>query len=553
MAVFEKSRLFASPKMDSKIKSANVQNSERWIGYFASPMLIYMSYYMMSGAYLNLFYVDVLRIGGIAGGMFLALLPLLSKIFDAVTNLIMGQIIDKTRTRQGKIRPWILVSGPLLTFSGIMLYCVPKASTMVQAIWVAISYNIYFALAFTIYNMSQILLIPLSTRNTKQRDGLALLINMGQSMLPGSVVYMFAPLFLLPWMGVDASRWALVMSIISIVLLPGVLLQYFFTKERISEDGASEKIQTVSLGQQMKACFSNKFWVYYLLLFLSYQFQQSMYSISTTFFCNWVAGTYNDGVTLTLVNVIGQMPLGIGVFLLWPLAKKFGKRKTMLVGMVMAVVGSMIVWMFPHNMPVVLAALAFKSFGMLPTYLIVAYMAEAMDHVEWRSGFRCDGLTATFTNVAVTVMAGLTTSIFNAGLNSKGYVPPAADGSWVAQNADVQGFLTNCVALVPAVCFAIMLVCAYLFKVEDMMPQISADIAKRRKAEAEARGEVYISPEEKAAIEQEKENQIAEEKRIEELKERCARKGLNFEEEEAKYQAKLAAKAAKKSKKSKNK
>lgn len=549
MAVFEKSKLFNSPKMDSRIKSANVQNSERWLGYFASPMLIYMSYYMMSGAYLNLFHVDVLRLGGVAGGMFLVLLPVLSKIVDAITNVIMGQIIDRTRTRQGKVRPWVLISGPLLAVSGIMLYTVPKASLTVQAIWVAVSYNIYFALAFTIYNMSQTLLIPLSTRNTKQRDTLALLLNMGQSMLPGSLVYMFAPLFLLPWMGVFPERWALVMSIISIILLPGVLLQYFFTKERISEDAAAAQVQAVPFMEQLKACFSNKYWVFYLLLYLAYQFQQSMFSTSTTFFCNWVAGTYNDGTTLTLVNVIGQLPLGIGVLALWPLARKFGKRKTMIAGMGIATVGSLIVWLFPHNMPVVLGALAVKSCGMLPTYLVVAFMAEAMDHVEWRSGFRCDGLTATFANVSVTVMAGLTASIFNFGLNLTGYIPPAEDGSWVAQSAGVQNFMTACVALVPAVCFIIILVCTYLFKVEDQMPQISADIAARHKAEAEARGEVYLSPEEKAAIEQEKEDRIAEEKRIEELKEKCARKGLSFEEENAKYKAKLAAKEAKKERK----
>ena len=77
------------------------------------------------------------------------------------------------------------------------------------------------------------------------------------------------------------------------------------------------------------------------------------------------------------------------------------------------------------------------------------------------------------------------------------------------------------------------------------MPQIIADITARHKAEAEARGEVYISPEEKAAMEQEELDKKAEEKRIEELKEKCAKKGLNFEEEERKYQEKLAAKKAK--------
>lgn len=97
--------------------------------------------------------------------------------------------------------------------------------------------------------------------------------------------------------------------------------------------------------------------------------------------------------------------------------------------------------------------------------------------------------------------------------------------------------------------FAIGAVLMTFFDVEKMMPKISADIIERRKAEAAERGEVYISPEEKAAAEQEHLDKLAEEKRIEELKAKCAKKGLNFEEEEKKYQEKVAAKAAKKNKK----
>lgn len=101
----------------------------------------------MSQTYLNQFYIDVLKLGTVAGGVFMVLLPILSKILDAVTNLIMGVIIDRTKTKQGKARPWILISAPLLTIAGIMLYVVPKASTTVQAVWVGFSYNLYFAQA----------------------------------------------------------------------------------------------------------------------------------------------------------------------------------------------------------------------------------------------------------------------------------------------------------------------------------------------------------------------------------------------------------------------
>ena len=152
-----------------------------------------------------------------------------------------------------------------------------------------------------------------------------------------------------------------------------------------------------------------------------------------------------------LINAIGQAPLGFGIFLLWPLVHKFGKRRVMAIGFIIGAPGSL-------------------------------------------------------------------------GVPMLGYLLGAL----------LQKF----------------------FDVEKLLPQMQADIVERHKAEAEARGEVYVSPEEKAALEQAENDRIAEENRINDLKAKCEKKGLRFEEEEAKYQAKLAeqkakaeAKAAKRSRK----
>ena len=549
MAVLEKSRIFQSEKLDSRIRSANVTGSERWLGFFASPALIYIAYVTMSGTYLNQFYVDVLKLGGVAGGAFLVLLPILSKVFDAITNLLMGVVIDRTKTRQGKARPWLLISGPILAVTGILLYAVPQMSLTAQAIWVGVSYNLYFAFAFTTYNMSQALLVPLSTRNTKQRDSLALFLSMGQSMIPGALVFILVPMLLLPAMGVDRSRWALIMSIISILMLPGVLMQYYFTKERVSEDATASKMQAVRLIEQIKTCFTDKYWLLFFGMFLLHNVATNIYNSSINFYSNWVLGTYNDGITLTLINAVGQAPMGLGVFLLWPIAKRFGKRRTLMVGMLIAALGSFIVSVVPTQLGPVLGAFALKSFGYLPAYLYAAMMAEAMDHIEWKKAFRCDGFTATTQSVIVTITAGLGTSLFNSGLARNGYVPPVSDTSWVAQNAATKHWFVLCVAVIPAVIYILISVLAFFYRVEDDSEQIKADITARHRAEAEAAGLVYMSPEEKAALEQAEQDRIAEDKRIEELKALCVRKGLSFDEEEAKYQAKLAEKKAKAEKK----
>ena len=91
---------------------------------------MYMAFYGLAGAYMTQFYTDVL---GLAGG-FLTLMPAVSKVIDAVTNVIMGRIIDRTRTSQGKARPWILISGVLVAITGTLVYAVPRASYQVQIV-----------------------------------------------------------------------------------------------------------------------------------------------------------------------------------------------------------------------------------------------------------------------------------------------------------------------------------------------------------------------------------------------------------------------------------
>lgn len=546
MANKGKMRLFDSPLLDSKIKSANTQKSEGFLGYFLGPCFLYMCYYAIAGTYLTQFYTDVL---GLAGG-FLIWMPFVSKIIDAITNIMMGRIIDKTRTKQGKARPWILISGVLIAITGILLYTVPKASYNVQIVWIVVSYNLFFALAFTIYNMSHALMVPLSTRNTKQRDTLALLTSTGTSMIPGLLVTIILPV-IINTIGVGAEAqgtWITVMSILSILAIPATMLEYYFTKERVTEDAAGEAAQeSVSFSKQMKACFSDPYWMIVMGFHLVYQIFNFLSTNSMIYYCNWVLGNSVDSGTTNqvLVNMIGQAPLGIGLVVLWPLVRKFGKRMVMMFGFGIGAIGSLIVLLCPGNMGAVLGGLVIKSIGALPTYVMAAQLAESLDHIEWKNKFRADGFSASVYSIIVTVAGGIGQTILLGGISRFGYIAPNATTEIINQPEAIKTFFNWCFVGIPMIGYLIGSLLMLKFDVEDKIPQISADLTARRKAEAEARGEVYLSAEEKAAIEQAEQERIAEEKRIEELKAKCAQKGLDFDAEEAKYQAKLAAEKAK--------
>ncbi len=555
--ILSSSKLFASHAMDSRIKSANVQNSERWIGYFLGPGGVILLNAIMA-SFLNVYWTDVAKINGLWGGAFILIFPILSKIFDAITNVIMGQIIDKTKTRQGKARPWLLFAGPIIAIAAVLSFAIPQASPTVQACWIMFSYNLYYSIGYTIYYMSHTMLVPLSTRNAKQRDGVAMLSNMAMCIIPGMFVAMLFPAIVLPMLGVEAAKWRTMSIIFSLIALPCLLLEYFFTRERISEETAdSDAVEALSLKTQLKACLSSKYWIIIMAVQLIVQLCTNMQNTSLIYYCNWVLGTYNDGTTQTIVSAIGNAPLGFGILIMWPLVGKFGKKNVMVAGLAIAVAASFAVMVNPTNMGWVLVTLMIRAFGALPiTYILMAMMADAMDHVEWKAGFRCDGFSMSVYTIIFTVCAGIAQGAFNFILNLVGYVPPAADGSWVPQSAAVQNFFVWGYQGVFAIGMIVILVLFLFWKLDKELPGIQKDIVARHKAAAAAEGRVWLSPDEQAAIEAEAAEKKAEENRIAELKAKCAKKGLDFDTEEAKYQAQLAekkakaeAKAAKKSKK----
>ena len=538
--------LFASPRLDSHIRSANVTNKERWIGFFFGPAGVILLNAILA-TYLNVFYTDVLKLGGLWGGLFLMVFPIVSKVIDAITNIIMGQIIDRTRTRQGKARPWLLVAGPIVAISAVLLFMVPNAGTAVQVIWIIFSFNLYYSIGYTIYYMSHSMMVPLSTRNSKQRDGLAMLTNMAMAIIPGMFVALLFPMMIIPRLGVDQGKWIRMISIFAVIALPCVMLEYFFTKERVTEESSGlEKEEKISLKAQMKACFSDRYWLIMMGAMILIQLCNNLQNTSLVYYCNWVLGTYNDGTTQTFVSAIGNAPLGFGILIMWPLVKKFDKRRVMLVGLALAAVASFTFMFKPTDMGWVLTMLAVRAFGALPlTYITMAMLADALDHVEWQAGFRADGFSMSVYTIIFTVCAGLAQGIFNFGLNATGYVPPAADGTWVAQNAAVQNYFVWGYQGIYAIVMIVLIVLFWFYDVEKHLPQIQKDIVARHRAEAEARGVEYVSPEELARREQEEQDKLAEENRIKELKALCEKKGLNFDEEEAQYQAKLAAAKAK--------
>ena len=543
-----KNEMLSAKLFDSRVHSQNVTGKEKWLGYLLGPCGALLLNAVLA-TYLNVYYTDVLKLTTVWGGAFLVVFPLVSKIIDAITNVIMGYIIDRTKTKQGKARPWLLLSAPLVALTGILLFTVPNAGETVQVIWVMLSYNLFYSFAYTIYNMSHNLMCPLSTRNTIQRGGLSVFNQISTIMMSGIIVALIFPMVVMPMLGVDQTKWILVMSVLSILSLPLTLLEYYFTKERVTEEQSGTEEKKLPFLTQLKIVLTDKYMILMFVYFFIYTLGTSLKNIGLVYYCNYVLGTYNDGVTQTMISVIGGIPMGIGIFAVWPLAKKFGKRNVTLAGFILYALGSAICWAVPTNMAIVLAGQFIKNIGGLPcAYVFMALFADGLDHLEWKSGVRSDGVAMSIYNILAVATVGVATSLFNALISKAGYIAPKlVDGVTVAaeQSQAVKNMITFSFVGLETITGIILAVLLIFLTVEKTLSRKQAKIREYQRAEAAARGEEWFAPEVRAAEEEAtylRENELAFEAA---LKEKCAAKGLDFEKELADYQKAAAEKAAK--------
>ncbi len=435
--------------LDTKAKGETISKKEMYFGYLVGPALMYLMTTALSGTYLMQFYTDVI---GVSGALIVAM-PVISKILLVVMNIFFSDRIAKTQTAQGKARPWLLVSGVLLPLAGILLYAVPKASYRIQMLWILFSYNFFFVIIYNIYILSHSMMIPRSSRNSEERDRLTLFKNISEAMIPGTLSAVIMP-FIIRAIGVGETAkdsWFMFMLGLSIIALPAALIEYFYTKERVTE-----KNKSLSIFSQLKESLKYKEWLIVIAL-IGLKYLESSFMTSTMiYYCNWVLAdsVANGARAQALFNVIGQFPLGIGVFLLWPLIRKFGKYRVMKAGFLIAMLGNTIVFMNPQDLIPVLIGMFIRSIGSIPSMMSVALMSDVLDKTEAQSGYRFDALGASLNSVMHNLALGISQSTVLLCINTLGYIAPENAAQIITQPAVFRSAMNFCIAGISILCYA---------------------------------------------------------------------------------------------------
>lgn len=446
---------------DSRISSEKVTLAERMLGYFLGPVSVMLMNSILNN-YLNVYYTDVIKLGEVWGGWFLTAFPIVVKLIDAFTYVIMGAVMGRFHSRQGVARPWILLSAPLLCVSMILLFVVPDAKEAVVAVWIFFSYNLFYSVAYTAYNSAHTLMVPLSTSDRTERSKLSVFTNM-QGMLSGMIVAVLFPTIIVPRLGVNKGAWVGLMSAIAVVALPLISFEYFFTRERVTEEnrGAAElpgqQKSALSLGAQFRLCLKSRAWVVLMLYLILSHMASLISNFSTFYYCNWVLGSYNDGITQMLYYAIGNGVLGPGLLLARPICKKFGRRNAMAGGFLLASLGTLLCFLHPTDLKTVLIGQVVKSIGLIPsTYMVTAMLADALDDVKDKTGERCDGFSSAAYNVIATVTTGLAIAALNFGITRMGYIAPVEGTAIPVQPEAIRSFFSFCAVGVQTIVFPIV-------------------------------------------------------------------------------------------------
>ena len=343
----QKTGFWTSPLAASLIKSEEVRMPEMLFGYFIGPFGALLA----SGIYTSIlqnYFTDVLKLDL----NFLTALQLFSTILIVAANLIVGQLIERTHCLAGKARPWVLLSALTMSVASVLMFIVPFTG-VARMVWIAIAYNLFYAVAYPIYNTANSTLIPVSTRNSQQRSALASFTNVAGLGVMG-VGSMIFPMLVSFALKEDQHRWFLAMLAVAVFTALTILLQYKFTRERVTEEqiragrNRVDRPAAAPLSDQLRAVASEKWWWIVMVFYLSFQWAGAMKNGSMAYFCKWVMdntffGSADAwGASQSLLAILGAIPMAVAALFVVPLSNRFSKRLVCMIGMLLGTVGGLL-------------------------------------------------------------------------------------------------------------------------------------------------------------------------------------------------------------------
>ena len=367
----------------------------------------------IAAAFLLQYYTDTALIG--AGSI--ATMFLVCRVFDGISDLIMGGVVDKTNTKIGKARPWLILSGPLLLLGIVLLMHVPAgASESVKLVYAYATYIFMAVIVYTIYGIANTAMLPLMTHDKDESTMLATFSAIGNNLIGLIAGSLITPLVLnLGW------HWAsIILGAASCIL---VLFSGLINKEEAAEGGEIRR-ETVPMKEQVKAVLKNRYFFLLLLVGATTLIMNANAIGAQIYYCNLVLG--NMGFMSTLM-IAGQLPGLLILFLMPSIARKWSKQAFLLIGSVLLILGFVITGLAGTNTSMIVAGTIIRSFGAGPLLSAVfALVPDVVEYGNWKFGVRSEGLISSAQSIGSKIGIGLGSALTGWILAGVGYDPTAA-------------------------------------------------------------------------------------------------------------------------------
>lgn len=347
----------------------------------------------MVGFWILIFYTDTFGISAAAAGTIM----LIARIWDMVSDPLMGIIADRTNTRWGKFRPYILWMALPYSVLAVLTFTTPDFGTTGKVIYAGVTYFLLMTV-FTAINLPYSSLGAVMTADSYERAGLNsyrfIFAFTGQLVVTGTALYL-ANYF---GNGDSAKGYQYTLMLFAAVSFILFMITFKTTKERVRPP----KTQQQNLKEDIKNLFNNRPWVILFFVGIISFVMFAVQNLSIAYYFKYYIGNETSVQTF---NVIGTIALIAGIPLSKPLSKKFGKRNVYIASSLLSGLFFIAIYI-PGNTDInlIYGLNILAKFTYAPAVpLLWTMLADAADYSEWKTGRRSTGLVfsaATFAQKA---------------------------------------------------------------------------------------------------------------------------------------------------------
>lgn len=430
------------------------------LGDFASQL----SWTMVS-SYLMIFYTDVF---GLAPAV-VATLFLTARIWDGINDPIMGLIMERTSSKYGRFRPYLLYGPIFLAAANILTFTVPSFGTVGKIVFAYATY-VSLDMAYTAVNIPYGALATVMSEDTNERTSLNS-FRMFSTNVAGIVMGMVTMPLILKLGGGNMQKgyfWTTV--VFSVVSVPLFWLVFKNCKEVVEPPKTQEKI---TLKESLLCVGKNP----QLILVLIYGFL----ALSTLFgrlglvvyYC--IYNMKRPDLIALFMTTVGIASV-VSVMFAPYISKKIGKSRAAIAALIVGAIGLFIVYFAGYNnLPMILLGSVIYGLNGFGAPLMLSMTADCIDYAEWKTGVRAEGTVYATTSLATKFATAFAGSVGVIALAAFGYVPNAVQTEMAMKGINI---VTN---LVPAIFLLLGIIPMAFYKIDNkFFEKMRSEIEARR-------------------------------------------------------------------------